>query len=119
MSADKILRSICCAEGGSSARNKTSALHLKNLPKYSKKCFQYPSESELAVGTKRIRGCSLFGKANNLAIDIGGAPGFDFSATDRDNCSCHPSILALKSNPSLPQELFASTSIAGEVATGK
>src|SRR6266571_4065804 len=59
MSADKILRSICCAEGGSFTRNKTSALHSKKLPKYSEKCFQYLSESELAVGTKRIFGCFL------------------------------------------------------------
>jgi hypothetical protein len=60
MSAAKILRSICRAEGGSFTRNNTSALHFKNLPKYSKKRCQYLAESELAVGTKSILGCSLF-----------------------------------------------------------
>src|ERR1700719_3763377 len=43
----------------------------------------------------------LIRKANNLAIDICGAPGSDFSAADRDNCLCHLFILALKLNQSL------------------
>src|SRR5216684_9407780 len=41
----------------------------------------------------------LIRQANDLAIDICGAPGPDLSATDRNNCPCHPFILASKLNP--------------------
>src|SRR5579863_4966870 len=56
ISADKILSWSCLAGGCSLMRNRTSVLHFKNPPKYAWTCFQYLSESELAVGMKRSLG---------------------------------------------------------------
>src|SRR5580704_8692755 len=60
MSADRIFLRICSFEGCSLMRKRTSVLHFRNLPKYSWTCFQYLSESELAVGIKRSFGFFLF-----------------------------------------------------------
>src|SRR5580704_140344 len=56
MSAARIFARICFLEGCSFMRKRTSVLHFKNSPKYSSTCFQYISESELAVGIKRSFG---------------------------------------------------------------
>src|ERR1022692_947545 len=56
MSADEILLRICCRDGFSFMRNKTSVLHFRKSPKYSRTFFQYISESELAVGMNRRLG---------------------------------------------------------------
>src|SRR5271169_1229094 len=60
ISADEICLRMRSFEGCSLMRKRTSVLHFKNLPKYSWTCFQYLSESELAVGIKRSLGFFLF-----------------------------------------------------------
>src|SRR5271170_2142836 len=73
ISADRIFFRICSFEGRFLTRKRTSVLHFKKLPKYSWTCFQYLSESELAVGTKRSFGFFLF-DSRIISRSIGAVP---------------------------------------------
>jgi hypothetical protein len=54
-------------------RKSASVLHFRKSPKYSSKFVQYLSESELAVGTKRIFGFLLFDR-RMISRSIGAVP---------------------------------------------
>src|SRR5690242_15704280 len=73
ISADKIFLRVCPSEGCSLMRQRTSVLHFKKLPKYSCMCFQYFSESELAVGMKRSFGFFL-PESRIISRSIGAVP---------------------------------------------
>src|ERR1700719_1793982 len=73
MSADRIFFLICFLEGRALIRNSTSVLHFRNLLKYSLTCFQYRSESELAVGIKSNFGFFL-PESRMISRSIGAVP---------------------------------------------
>ena len=99
MSADEIFLRICSLESCSLMRKSTSVLHFKNSPKYSWMCFQYLSESELAVGIKRNMGCFFLAR-RIISRSMGAVPLVsDFPATNCNDHLGHAFILALNLLP--------------------